>query len=86
MFYYCFECKPEIVLARPGLCATCFTKLEKVDAIGNIISLVPKFIELNIEETKAIVKELGSTFIDRENPLYQEVLNKMIAFLKQNEK
>lgn len=40
---------------------------------------------LTIEEAQSIVNELGKTFIDRDNPLCHEVLNKMINFLRQHE-
>lgn len=41
--------------------------------------------ELTLPETQAIVRELGATFIDRENPIANEVLSRMLTFLKQHE-
>ena len=40
---------------------------------------------MTLEETKAVIKELGQTFIDRDNPLCNEVLNRMIKFVGQYE-
>lgn len=42
-------------------------------------------ILLTIEETKSVVRELGATFIDRDNPLCNEVLDKMINFVQKHE-
>ena len=39
-------------------------------------------IQLNKEEAQALVTELGKTFIDRDNPLCNEVLTKLINFVK----
>lgn len=41
-------------------------------------------IELTKKEASAIVKELGKTFIDRDNPLCNEVLTKLMRFVNES--
>ncbi len=50
--------------------------------LDGTITITESVTVLNKEEAQAIIQELSRTFIDRDNPLCNEVLNKLIAFVK----